>query len=183
MKQVVTRGGLRSAIGSVPGSVSALALAVGSVPAFAQYSADGTVNTSAAVVRTLSITSATDLSFGTFSAGNSAGTVTMSAAGARSATGGVTLVTASTGSQSTISLSGTPSTSYSVSLPTTVQLTANGSAATMSLGSFTTTLNALQGSLNASGTGSFGIGGTLSVGANQAVATYTGSFTVTLNYN
>lgn len=183
MKHTVMHRGLRSAIGSVPRSVSALALAVGSAPALAQYSTDGTVNTTAAVVRTLSITSATDLSFGTFAAGNSAGTVSVSATGNRTATGGVTLVSASTGSQATISLSGTPSTSYSVSLPATVQLTASGGSATMSIGSFTTTLNALQGSLNASGTGSFGIGGTLSVAANQAVATYTGSFTVTLNYN
>ena len=53
----------------------------------------------------------------------------------------------------------------------------------MTLGGFTTTLTGLQGSLNTSGNGSFGIGGTLTVNANQAIGTYSGSFTVTLNYN
>lgn len=183
MRQTVTHRSLRSTFGSVPKSVSALAFAVGTAPALAQYSADGSVNTSASVVRNLTVTSTTDLSFGTFSAGSTPGTVSMSATGTRGSTGGVTLVSASTGSQATVNLSGTPSTSYSVSLPATVQLTASGGSATMSLGSFTTTLTALQGSLNASGTGSFGIGGTLSVGANQPVATYSGSFTVTLSYN
>ena len=50
-------------------------------------------------------------------------------------------------------------------------------------GRVTTTLTGLQGSLSSAGLGSFGIGGTLSVSGSQAIATYTGTFTVTLSYN
>ena len=151
--------------------------------AFAQYTASGTVTSSAVLVRTLSVSSTTALDFGTFAPGATAGSVVMSAAGVRTATGGVTLVSTSQGSSSTISLSGTPSTTYSVTLPTSVTLTAQTGNATMTLNSFTTNLTSLQGTLNSSGIGAFNIGGTLGVSASQPISTYSGSFTVTLSYN
>lgn len=160
-----------------------LGCSVLATPVLAQFTANGSVNSSANVVRILSVASTTELSFGTFAAGGTAGTVVMSATGNRSATGGVTLVSSSGGSQGGVSLTGTPSTSYSVSFPSSVTLTAIGGTATMNLGSFTTTLTGGQGILNSGGSGSFGIGGTLSVSANQPIATYGGSFTVTLSYN
>ena len=150
--------------------------------AFAQ-SAAGTVTSSATLVRTLSVSSTTPLDFGTFAPGAAPGTVVMSAAGNRSASGGVTLIASGPGSAYTISLSGTPATSYTVSLPTSVLLNANQGSATMTLNAFTTTLTGLQGTLNPSGIGSFGVGGTLSVAGSQAIATYTGTFNVTLSYN
>lgn len=153
------------------------------VPALAQYSANGSVNSSASVVRILSVSSTSELSFGTFAAGSTAGTVVMSSSGNRTSTGGVTLVSTAAGSQGSVTLSGTPSTSYSVSFPGSVTLTASGGTATMNLGTFTSTLTGNQGSLNTAGSGSFGVGGTLSVSANQPIAVYTGSFTVTLSYN
>ena len=154
-----------------------------STSAFAQFTASGTVNSSAVLVRTLSVSSTTPLDFGTFAPGATPGTVVMSAAGTRSATGGVTLVTSSAGSPSAISLTGTLSTTYTVSLPSSVLLTANTGNATMTLNSFTTTLTGLQGTLSTAGIGAFSIGGTLSVSGSQAIATYTGTFTFTLNYN
>lgn len=173
----------RSVRGVMRAGVPFLALLVGSTQAWAQFSTQGTVNTSAAVVRTLSITSATELSFGTFSAGATAGTLTITSEGNRTATGGVTPVSTSLGSRAVVSLAGTPATSFSVSLPGSVQLTPASGGASMTLASFTTTLTGLQGILNSGGTGSFGIGGTLSVGANQAIGVYSGSFSVTLTYN
>lgn len=160
-----------------------LGLSVLSVPALAQLTANGNVNSSASVVRILSVSSTSELSFGTFSAGSTAGTVVMSAAGNRTATGGVTLVSSSGGSQGTVTLTGTPATSYTVSFPSSVTLTATSGGATMNLGSFTSTLTGSQGTLNSAGSGTFGIGGTLSVSANQPIAVYAGSFTVTLSYN
>lgn len=168
---------------SVPYSVSVLALAVAAPPVWAQNSTSADVNASATVVRTLAVTSTTELSFGTFAAGSTSGTVTMSAIGNRSFSGGVTLVAANPGSQATVNLGGTPGTAYSVSLPSSVQLNAATGSATMSLATFTTTIVGPQATLNTSGTGSFGIGGTLTVNANQPIGTYSGSFTVTLNYN
>jgi hypothetical protein len=165
------------------GLAMVLGVAWSGAPAFAQYSTQGTVNASANVVRILSVTSTSDLSFGTFAPGPTAGTVVMTAAGNRTATGGVTLVSASAGAQGTVNLAGTPSTSYTVTLPSSVTLTAASGGATMTLGSFTTTLTGSAGSLNTSGTGSFGVGGTLTVSANQPISVYTGSFPVTLTYN
>ena len=109
---------------SVPYSVSVLALAVGAPQAWAQNSTSADVTASATVVRTLAVTSTTELSFGTFAAGNVSGTLTMSSVGNRSATGGVTLVAANPGNQATVNLAGTPGTSYSVSLPSSIQLSA-----------------------------------------------------------
>lgn len=160
-----------------------LGLSMLATPGLAQFTANGSVNSSANVVRILSVASTSELSFGTFAAGSTAGTVVMSAAGNRSATGGVTLVSSAGGSQGTVSLTGTPATSYSVSFPGSVTLTATTGNASMNLGSFTTTLTGGQGILNSGGSGSFGIGGTLSVSANQPIAVYVGSFTVTLSYN
>lgn len=160
-----------------------LGLSVLASPALAQFTANGSVNSSANVVRILSVSSTSDLSFGTFAAGSSAGTVVMSASGNRSATGGVTLVSSAGGSQGTVSLTGTPNTSYSVTFPGSVTLTATSGTATMNLGTFTTTMTSNQGLLNSGGSGSFGIGGTLNVAANQPIAVYVGSFTVTLSYN
>jgi hypothetical protein len=160
-----------------------LGLSVLCAPALAQFTANGNVNSSASVVRILSVASTSELSFGTFAAGGTAGTVVMSATGNRSATGGVTLVSTAGGSQGTVTLSGTPATSYTVSFPGSVTLTATSGGATMNLGSFTSTLTGAQGSLNSAGSGSFGVGGTLSVSANQPIATYAGSFAVTLSYN
>lgn len=160
-----------------------LGLSALAFPVLAQFTANGSVNSSANVVRILSVASTSELSFGTFAAGTSSGTVVMSATGNRSATGGVTLVSSAGGTQGTVSLTGTPSTSYTVSFPGSVTLTATTGNATMNLGSFTTTLTGGQGILNSGGSGSFGIGGTLSVSANQPIAVYVGSFTVTLSYN
>lgn len=163
--------------------VVGLSLSVLGSSACAQFSASGSVNSSANVVRILSVASTSELSFGTFAAGSTSGAVVMSATGNRSATGGVTLVSAAGGSNGSVSLTGTPSTSYTVTLPGSVTLTATSGGATMNLGSFTTTLTGGQGSLNSAGSATFGIGGTLSVAANQQVAVYAGSFTVTLSYN
>lgn len=166
-----------------PAAVAVLVLAGFGMPAYAQNSTQGTVNASANVVRILSVTSTSDLSFGSFAPGPTSGTVVMTAVGNRTATGGVTLVNASAGAQATVNLAGTPSTSYAVTLPSSVTLTAASGGATMTLGSFTTTLTGGAGSLNTAGTGSFGVGGTLTVAANQPISVYTGSFPVTLTYN
>jgi hypothetical protein len=141
------------------------------------------VSASATLVRTLAVASTTGLSFGTIAPSAAAGTVVIAADGARSATGGATLLSANAGSAGGVSLVGTASLAYTVSMPNTVTLTASGGSATMTLGSLTTNLAAGGGTLNATGNGSFSIGGTLSVGAGQAVASYAGVLPVTITWN
>jgi hypothetical protein len=156
-------------------------LGLASAGASAQ-SASGDVNASATLVRSLQILSSSGLSFGTMSPGATQGTVVIDPAGARSASGGVTLVSTNAGSASSVSLQGTPALTYSVALPETVTLTSSGGAS-MTLSSLTTNLQSNSGSIGSNGSGNFGIGGTLNVAASQAVAEYSGTFQVTLNWN
>jgi hypothetical protein len=162
-------------------ALAALPLVLACAGASAQ-SASGDVNASATLVRSLQIVSTTGLSFGTMSPGASQGAVVLDPSGSRSASGGVTLVSTNTGSASTVSLQGTPAMTYAVSLPSSVTLTSSGGA-TMTLGSLTTNLSGNAGAIGSNGSGAFGIGGTLSVAAAQAVADYSGVFQVTLSWN
>ncbi|MBV8603127.1 MAG: DUF4402 domain-containing protein [Pelomonas sp.] len=129
------------------------------------------------------VTNTVGLSFGAFTAG-AGGTLTVGSTGARSSTGGVLLVNQGAGAAAQFMLSGgSSSEAVSISLPAdgTVQLS-NGSQ-TMTLSGFTSTLVNGNGMLSMSGTGSFSVGATLSVGASQAAGNYSGNFSVTVNYN
>ncbi len=176
MKLDRTRAALRlSAVG--------LALA-GLAGGAAADSINADVNASALLVRTLAVASTTGLSFGTVAPSAAAGTVVIATDGARSATGGVTLLAANAGSAGAITLAGTPSLAYTVTLPSSVTLTAaGGGGQTMTISTLTSSLTGGAGTLNATGNGSFNIGGTLAVAANQAVASYSGTVPVTVTWN
>lgn len=162
-------------------TLASLPLVLASAGASAQ-SAVGDVTASATLVRSLQIVSTSGLSFGTVSPGAAAGTVVLDPSGSRSATGGVTLVSTSTGSASAVALQGTPAMTYTVTLPGDVTLTSSGGA-TMTLNGLKTSLTGGGGSIGSNGSGAFNIGGTLAVAAAQAVAEYTGTFQVTLGWN
>jgi len=148
--------------------------------AHAADQASASVGASADVITPLTVTKNDDLVFGKFVVnGATAGTVVVAAAdGARSKTGGVDLIT-STGVQAgEVTVAGQTGIAYTVSLPTSVNLTSGEN--TMALGSFTTD----QADLTVlTGDNDVKIGGTLTVAAGQAPGAYTGSFTVSANYN
>lgn len=146
-------------------------------------SVNADVSASATLVRTLAVSSTSGLSFGTIAPSASSGTVVIAPDGARSATGGVTLLSANVGSAGGVNLVGTAGLAYSVTMPSSVTLTASGGTQTMSLGTLTTNLAGSAGSLGTTGNGNFSIGGTLTVGANQAVASYSGIVPVTVSWN
>lgn len=162
-------------------AIAALPLALSTTGVHAQ-SASGDITAAASVVRSLQILSSTGLNFGTLSPSATQGTVVLDPSGSRSATGGVTLISANTGSASTVALQGTPALSYSVALPSSVTLTGDGGG-TMALSSLTTNLQGNVGAIAADGSGTFAIGGTLAVAAAQAVDSYSGTFQVTLSWN
>lgn len=159
-----------------------VALAALSGGAMAQ-SVSADVTASATLVRTLAVTSTSGLSFGTLAPSTSGGTVVVAPDGARAATGGVTLLSANAGSAGSVNLAGTAALAYTVSMPSSVTLTAASGSQTMTLSSLTTNLSSNAGTLGATGAGSFNIGGTLNVGANQAVASYSGIVPVTVTWN
>jgi hypothetical protein len=92
-------------------------------------------------------------------------------------------VNSNIGAFSTITVTGTAGTTYTVELPTTVSLGASGGV-TMELTGFTTNLpgGTAKAIIPDSGTGSFQIGGTLNVAANQAGGNYLGTVAITINY-
>lgn len=123
----------------------------------------------------------TPMDFGTVSRSSTAGTVTVPTTGDRTSTGGVGVLGSSSFSPAPFTVTGENSSTFNVSLPTngTVVLTRTSGSETMAINGFNS--NA-PSSLSISGSASFTIGATLSVGANQVAGEYTGSFAVTVAY-
>lgn len=142
------------------------------------------VTASATVHAPMSATLGGNLSFGSFTAdAANAGTVIIDAStGARTASGGASLLNSGT-SRGQINLVGAPGASYQVALAGPVDLVAAGSAEKMVL-TPTHSVTGTNGSavLNNSGTGVFYIGGELAVAKGQAPGTYTGLVAVTVSY-
>ena len=67
----------------------------------------------------------------------------------------------------------------SFDIVTTTGSVSNGTGGTMNF----STDAAATGTLDATGETTFSVGGTLTVGANQAAGSYTGSYTATVTYN
>lgn len=149
-------------------------------PALAQSSsATATANVTAEIVAAIAISKTTDMNFGKVVAGGTSGTVVLSTAGVRSATGGTKLGNAGSTAAGAFSVTGESGATYSVTLP--ASRTISSGANNMTVDTFTS---------NPSGTGtltggsqSLAVGATLNVGASQVSGTYTGTFDVTVAYN
>jgi spore coat protein U-like protein len=166
-------------------AVAVLGFAASS-PAWANQS---TADAQIAVVRPLEFIRVENLEFGRVIRGTTAGTVTISVTGARTKTGGVTLI--GTGFQpAEFAGMGTNNQRVDVSLGAN-QILITGPGAPMRVHTFvmgstptailTTTPRRFR--INSpTGIFAFPVGATLDVGANQAPGTYTGTWTITLNY-
>jgi len=161
----------RAAIGA---AVAAIALSAGAAQA-APVSATATAK--AKILKQLTLTRTADLDFGTVVAGSTASTVAVSTASAR--TCGTGLTCTGTVTAASFDIGGSNAAVVTVTGDNTVSL-ANGSGGTMSA---TLTRSAATVTLiNAAVGGSFQVGGTLSLAANQADGAYTGTFNVTVDY-
>jgi spore coat protein U-like protein len=172
MKVAVTRTALAFAL------IAVATLTAGS--AFAQSnSASTSASASARIVAAIGISKTSDLKFGDVVASASLGTVVMTSAGARSATGGTTLGNTNGAAAAAFSVTGASGATYAISLP--------GSAMTIINGVQTMTVDTWTGSKATgtltSGSDTFTVGGTLHVAANQVAGNYTANFNVTVNYN
>ncbi len=134
--------------------------------------ANGTAN--ASVLTPIAITAGQTLEFGAFAA-NGAGTVAVDTASARTSTGSVVLAN-STYRAGTFNVAGTGNATFAITYPGA--FTISNGAQTMSVlvnGAATGTL--------ASGSATVNVGGTATVAANQAAGAYTGTYTMTVEYN
>ena len=166
-------------------ALSALvALAATSTVALAQQStATTSANAGATVVAAISISSTADLDFGAVVAGGTLGTVVQTAASSpgRSSTGGTKLGNATTVSPATFSVTGEPSATYAITLPSS-PVTISAGSDDMTIDTFTSSPSG-TGTLSGGGAQTVYVGGTLHVAANQPAGIYTGTFNVTVAYN
>ncbi len=139
----------------------------------------------ATIVTPISIVKDVDMDFGNVAVqSTTAGTVVLSPAGNRTATGGVTLPTAAgTVTAASFTVSGTASYTYTITLPST-PLTITSGANTMTVTTFTSDPTP-TGTLAVGGTQTLNVGATLNVSAAQPAGTYVSAtpFDVTVNYN
>lgn len=148
----------------------------------ALYAADATSNASAEVITPISISNTAALRFGKFSA-LTGGTVVISAAGARSATGAVVLSSTNAGGAASFSVSGDANATYAITLPNSATLTHSvDNTKTMSVGTFTSNPSG-TGTLSAGGAETLSVGATLTVGNAQTTGSYSGTFDVSVEYN
>jgi hypothetical protein len=165
-------------------AILALGVTAGANAQLVNYSSSIPVSVTVAEPITMTVT--TPLSFGVYAVSNTlGGTAALSAVtGGVTVVGGVTRLSSlgvTTAAQ--VSVTGGPGYSYSVTAPVagvTLNRVTGGGA--LSLANI-----AIPGggalTLDGSGNGSFGVGGEITFGANQAAGAYTGSFAVTANYN
>lgn len=157
-----------------------VALAIGFVAGMAasasSFAATASGTASASVLQPIAITAGQSLEFGAF-AGNSAGTVVIDTAGARSATGGVLLANNNgTYRQGQFSVTGTGNSTFAITYPSAFNITSGANSMSVTVaGPATGTLS--------SGSATINVGGTVTVGANQAAGSYTGTYTMTVEYN
>jgi Mat/Ecp fimbriae major subunit len=171
----------------VKAAVATSMLAAVAFGASSAEAATGTATARAKILRQLTVTSDRDLNFGTIVTGTSAGSIVMNAAG----TVGTCGVTASGGicsgtpTSARFNVSGAGAQVVTVTVPSASFNITNGTD-TMAITSLTSsaatvTLSGTFGAA-AAGTGSFTVGGSLGVGANQPDGDYSGTFSVTVNY-
>lgn len=140
----------------------------------AAQAATASATAKAKILRQVTVTNTTDLQFGTIVSGTAASTVVISTAGAR--TCGTGLFCSSTFSAAGFNVTGTSGQVVTVTIPTSVTLQSGTNSMTADLASSDATLTL------ANNAGSFSVGGTLNVGANQSDGDYEGTFNAVVNY-
>lgn len=142
--------------------------------------ATATIPMTAKVIAAIAVSKTANLLFGTITE-TGAGTVVLTNAGARSATGGVSLIGGPTGQAGGFNVIAATGVNYDITVPATAALTGGGD--TMTAQSFTLDGGAIAATYaNVAATRNFKLGATLNVPGGQATGTYNGSVTITANY-
>jgi len=129
----------------------------------------------------IAVTNIGPLGFGSFAAG-SGGSVTVSTSGMCSA-GGSVIVILSNCSAAEFTVTGDPNFTYLIELPANDFVTLSGPGSDMTITNFVSNPAGASGLLGAGGAQNLSVGGTLNVGSNQSPGSYSGSFSVIVNYN
>ncbi|PUZ22822.1 hypothetical protein DCC81_20585 [Chitinophaga parva] len=165
--------------------ISAITLVFAAITTSVSAQETASATATATIVTPISIVKDVDMNFGNVAVQSTAGgTVVLTPAGVRTATGGVTLPSTATGTitAASFTVTGTGNYTYSITLPSTA-LTITSGANTMTVTNFTS--DPLGVGTLAAGTQTLNVGATLNVSAAQAAGTYVSAtpFDVTVNYN
>jgi len=159
--------------------LSAIAMIAFTVNSFAQ-SATGSSTTT--VIAPLTITAGTDLAFGNVTEDGSGGTVTITAVTGATATGadGAQAVdgTVTAGS---FDVGGETGNGYSITLPSATTTLTGETTGTPSIAVTELNTNIAEGTIDTDGT--FYVGGIITLAADQPADIYSGTYTVTVQYN
>jgi len=144
-----------------------------------------TSTVSSAVFRPLSLSNPQGLQFGTIvRPASGTGSVAIDAStGARTPSGGAVGLASPTPSNATYVVSGEGGQAFSLSIPPSFDMTTSGGTATVTLTSTATGSQTLSSTLGSAGTFPFSIGGSMPVSSTAKDGAYSGSFTVSVQYN
>ena len=144
--------------------------------------ASATATASANIIQPLEIVKTADLAFGNIASGTSEGTVVIATDGARTSTGGVTLIEAGNVSNAaSFDVNGLADASFTIEVPASIVIETAGGADQMTVDNFVSSLGA-DSVLDANGEATLQVGATLNVSAQQAAGLYSGSFDVIVAY-
>lgn len=145
----------------------------------------GSGSGTASVFRGIAITKSTDLSFGKIvrpSAGS--GTVTLTAAGARSVTGTNTAALASPAATvAAFSVTGEGGQAVTVTVPASFTMTSGANSLTVTTASTGSGVQNLSSTITNAGSLAVSVGGSFPLTSATATGAYTGTFTVSVAYN
>lgn len=146
-------------------------------------SASGTAT--ASVFRAIAISRTTNLQFGTIVRPRSgSGTVTISAAGIRSVTGtGTVALSAPAPTAATFSVTGEGGQAVTVAVPATITMTSGANSLTVTTLSTGSGVQALSSTLGNAGSLAVAVGGSFPITASTPTGAYSGTFSVTVQYN
>ena len=137
-------------------------------------------NANATIIAPIGIANTVDLEFASIVPG-AGGTVTVDTADTRTSCAGVTACTG-TVTSALFTVTGLALATYAITLPADGTITITNGAVTMPVNTFTSAPDP-TGTLSLAGSQILTVGATLTVGAAQAVGSYTDTFDVIVNYN
>lgn len=141
---------------------------------------------SATVFRTLTIANGSNLSFGRVSRPRSGtGTVSLAAgAGTVAVTGvGVAAIASVAPTSATLTATGEGGQALSISVPSTFTMSNGGASLTVTTNAINSGAQTLSGTVGSAGTKTVTVGGSFPLAATTTLGAYSGSFSVTFQYN
>jgi len=140
-----------------------------------------TTTVEANIVSSINIVAQNGVAFGDVSTSSISGTISIDTSGARTATGGVTINSNTTGSPANFEVSGDSNGLFNITLPSSVVIS-SAAGDSMTVDNFNSSPNG-NGQLGVGGTQNLSVAARLNVGSFQPFGAYSGLMATTVEYN